>query len=310
MNELAVSPLGHWLGFLILCLFAMGRDLGVGQRRAHAPSMREAAGWSALWIAVALLFNAWLWHIDGKEKALEFFTGYLIEKALSVDNLFVFIMLFAYFGVAPDQQPRVLKWGIIGAIIMRGIFIAVGAALLARFSWVIYLFGAFLVWTGLRMVLHREGEVHPERNIFVRLSRRFLPVSTAYDGAKFTTRVNGTFMFTPLFIVLLVVESTDVIFAIDSIPAIFGITSDPFIVFTSNMFAIMGLRALYFLLAGALHLFRYLKAGVALVLVVVGVKMCLAGVYHVPVEASLGIVALLLGGAVALSLLHPAPRAD
>lgn len=309
MTALLATPPELWAGFLVIFVIMMVIDLGLGQRRPHAPSMREAAGWSVLWIAAALLFNAGVWHFEGRKVALEFFTGYLIEKALSVDNLFVFIMVFSYFGVTSHVQPRVLKWGIVGAIVLRGIFVAIGATLVAKFQWIIYVFGAFLIWTGAKMALHQDGEVHPEKNIFVRLSKRFLPVAGQYEGAKFTTRIDGRFYFTPLFVVLLVVESTDVIFAIDSIPAIFGITQDPFIVFTSNMFAIMGLRALYFLLAGALHLFHHLKVGVALVLVVVGVKMCGSGFYHVPIEASLGVVALLLGGSVITSLLFPAKKA-
>lgn len=306
MAILGSTPPILWIAFTLLIGFVIAIDLGVGQRRAHAPSMKEAAVWSVVWIAAALAFNAFIWDVMGPQKALEFLTGYLIEKSLSVDNLFVFIMIFSFFGVAPDAQPRLLKWGILGAVILRAIFVLVGAALLARFHWMIYVFGAFLVFTGIQMMRHDENEsVHPERNPLVKLTCRLLPVHSAFDNAHFFTRVDGKLMATPLLVALVAVESTDVIFALDSIPAIFGITQDPFIVYTSNIFAILGLRALFFLLAGMMGMFRFLKAGVAIVLVFVGVKMTIMGWIHIPIGWSLGVVGSILALSVALSVAFP-----
>lgn len=297
-----------WIAFIALAGTMVAVDLGIGQRRAHRPSMREAALWTALWVGAALLFNAGLYLRSGRREALEFFTGYLIEYSLSVDNLFVFVMIFRFFGVAPDAQPRLLKWGILGAVLMRGLFVALGAAVLHHVHATIYVFGLFLVYTGIKMAVHDSVEVHPDRNLMVRLCRRLFPVAGAYDGARFFTRVDGRRAATPLFVALVAVESTDVLFAVDSIPAIFAITTDPFIVFTSNIFAVLGLRALYFLLAGALDRFGYLKYGISAVLVFVGAKM-LAGAFDldVPIEASLAVVVALLAGSIAPSVLRP-PR--
>jgi len=279
-------------------------DLGVFQRKAHAISMKEAAGWTVVWIALALVFNVVVYFWRGGETAAAFFTGYIIEKALSVDNLFVFALIFTFFGVPRTYQHRVLFWGILGALIMRGVFIAAGAALLEHFHWVMYIFGGFLVFTGIKLAQHQNAEVHPDRNPLVRLLRRLMPVSDAYHGATFFIREAGRVVATPLLVVLLVVESTDVVFAIDSIPAVFAITQDPFIVYTSNVFAILGLRALFFLLAGALDKFHYLKWALSVILVFVGVKMLAADVYKIPVGLSLLVIAGLLAVAIVASLVR------
>ena len=297
-----------WAAFLTFVLAMLALDLGVFHRRAHAIETREALVWSVFWILLALAFNAGVWRWFGPERGLEFLTGYLIEKALSVDNIFVFLVIFSYFGVPAAYEHRVLFWGIVGAVIFRMAFILAGAALLAAFHWIIYVFGGLLVITGLRM-LRGTGEVHPERNRLVALARRVLPVVPAYHGAAFFVRERGRLAATPLLLTLLTVEATDIIFAVDSIPAIFAITADPFIVFTSNLFAILGLRALYFLLAGILHRFHYLKVGLSLVLVFVGVKMLASEIMQVPIGLSLAVVAILIGGSVIASLLRPIPEA-
>lgn len=293
-----------WVGFTLLVLALLGLDLGVFHRREHTVRTREALIWTAVWIALALVFNAAVYRWFGPERALEFFTGYLIEKALSVDNIFVFIVIFSYFKVPPAYQHRVLFWGILGALIMRAIFILLGAALLQQFHWVIYIFGAFLLITGARM-LRRTSEVHPERNPLFRLFHRLVPSVKDYRGASFTVKESGRRYATPLLLVLICVETTDIVFAVDSIPAIFAITRDPFIVYTSNIFAILGLRALYFVLAGVMGQFHFLRFGLALVLVFVGMKMMLTDLYKVPVAASLTVVAALLAGSIAASLLWP-----
>src|SRR5688500_193365 len=284
-------------------------DLGIFHRNAHEVSLKEAGAWSAVWMALALIFNYGIHHFLGRQAGLEFLTGYLIEKALSVDNIFVFVLIFAYFSVPAQYQHRVLFWGIIGALVMRGAMIAAGAALIAEFHWIIYVFGAFLVFTGIRMATQTEHAIDAARNPVVRLVRKFIPVTTEYHGQHFFIRkeVGGRLrhVATPLFVVLMLVETTDLIFAVDSIPAIFAITQDPFIVYTSNVFAILGLRALYFLLAGVIHKFHYLKLGLSAVLVFVGAKMLLTDVYKVPVGMSLGVIALVLSTAVVASLLFP-----
>jgi tellurite resistance protein TerC len=285
-----VTTIWPWVGFLSLIFVLLALDLGVFHRTPHAIRPREAAIWSAVWIALSLTFNAVIYFWKGPGPALEFLTGYLIEKALSVDNLFVFVLIFAYFKVPSSYQHRVLFWGILGALITRALLIGAGALLLARFEWLIYLFGAFLVYTGLRLTRSQEEEIHPEGNRIVRLVRRLFPVSHEYDGPRFFTRVGGRRALTPLFIVLVMVETTDIVFAVDSIPAIFGVTRDPFIVFTSNIFAILGLRALYFLLAGVLEMFEYLNLGLAVVLIFIGAKMLLERWVHVPIGLSLGVV--------------------
>src|SRR6185369_11805910 len=241
-------------------------DLGVVHRKEHRIGLREAVVWSFLWTVLALLFNAWIYQRYGSKPGLEFFTGYVIERSLSFDNIFVFVVLFNYFAVPAKLQHRVLFWGILGALLSRGLFIALGTALLTRFEWLMLVFGAFLVYTGIKILRGDESEVHPEKNPVLRLFQRFVPLTSEYHGKKFFVRLDGRLLATPLMLVLVVVEATDVIFAVDSIPAVFGVTRDPFIVFTSNIFAILGLRALYFLLAGLMHKFHYLSYGLGLVL--------------------------------------------
>ena len=294
-----------WGAFTLFVLGLLALDLGVFHRKAHAVGPREALGWSLFWIALALLFNAGVVWWFGAQRGLEFLTGYLIEKALSVDNIFIFLVIFSYFSVPAAYQHRVLFWGILGAIIFRVIFILAGAALLAAFHWVIYVFGGLLILTAVRIVRARDEEVHPERNPLLRLVRRYVPVVSTYQGARFFVRTGGRLMATPLLLVLVVVEATDIVFAIDSIPAIFAVTGDPFIVYTSNIFAILGLRALFFLLAGVLTRFQYLKIGLGLVLAFVGTKMLISDLYKIPIGLSLAVVAALIGGAVVASLLRP-----
>jgi tellurite resistance protein TerC len=294
-----------WIGFTLLVLAMLALDLGVFHRRAHELRVREALLWTVAWISLALLFNVGVYFWFGSERALEFLTGYLIEKALSVDNIFVFLVLFSYFAVPPALQHRVLFWGIVGALIMRAAFILLGAALLQSFHWVIYVFGGFLVFTGVKLLLQRGGGVHPERNPLLRQFKRLIPAVGDYRGPRFTVVENGKRYATPLLLVLVAIEAIDIVFAVDSIPAVFAVTRDPFIVYTSNIFAILGLRALYFVLAGVMGRFHYLKVGLALVLVFVGVKMMVTDIYRVPVVFSLAVVIVLLAGSVALSLLRP-----
>jgi tellurite resistance protein TerC len=279
-------------------------DLGVFHRHAHTVSIKEASIWSIVWITLALAFNAGLYFFSGPEPALQFFTGYLIEKSLSVDNIFVFVLLFTYFAVPAAYQHRVLFWGILGALLMRGLMIALGVVLLETFHWIIYLFGAFLIVTGLRMAFHKEAEVHPERNPVLKLVRRLVPVTNDYERDRFVVRRAGQVLVTPLLLVLLVVETTDVLFALDSIPAIFAVTRDPFLVYTSNVFAILGLRSLYFVFANVMGKFSYLKLGLAVVLSLVGVKMVLTDIYHIPTALSLGVIALVLAAAILASVVR------
>ncbi len=303
---LSVVSLGSWplwVGFLTFVGMMLALDLGVFHRKAHAVSLREAAVWSSVWIALASVFALGVFHFYGAQRGLEFTTGYLIEKALSVDNIFVMVIVFGAFGVPAHQQHRVLFWGILGALAMRAVFILAGTALIARFHWTVYVFGLFLVLTGVKMLLARGEEGHPENNVLVRLARKVLPVAPGQDTEHFFTRIDGRRMVTPLFLALLAVEFTDLIFAVDSIPAVLAVSRDPFIVFTSNIFAILGLRSLYFLLAGVVQKFRYLKVGLALVLVFVGVKMTIVDVFKIPVGVSLAVVALLIAGAILSSLL-------
>ncbi len=291
----------HWIEFNLFVVIAIALDLGVFHRRAHAIRIREAAIWSFVWIALSVLFGLGVLHWYGKQPALEFFTGYLIEKALSVDNLFIFLVIFRTFSVDKSVQHRVLAWGILGALVMRGIMIAIGAALVSHFSWVLYLFGAFLLYAGGHMLWAKETEMHPERNPLFLWARKWFPVTRDYRDHHFFVQQEGRRLATPLFLVLLVVEVTDITFALDSIPAIFGITRDAFIVYTSNVFAILGLRALYFLLAGVLQYFRFLSVGLSLVLMFIGAKMLLEHWIHVPVHISLAIVGGILGIALAAS---------
>ena len=296
------TPL-HWIAFNILVLIAIALDLGVFHRKAHKITVREAFAWSVVWIALACCFGLSILYFYGRQPGLEFFTGYVIEKALSVDNLFVFLVVFRVFAVKEEYQQRVLGYGILGALLMRGAMIAAGAALIARFEWIMYMFGAFIVYAGLHMLIAKEAENHPEKNFVVRYLSKHLRVTKDYRGGKFFTRENGALFATPLFLVLLIVEITDVTFAMDSIPAIFGITRDTFIVYSSNVFAILGLRALYFLLAGILDRFAYLKFGLALVLIFVGVKMIVEPWLHISVGVSLAVVLGTLLIAVLVSLL-------
>ncbi|HTP66931.1 MAG TPA: TerC family protein [Geobacteraceae bacterium] len=291
-----------WIGFAALLLIMFILDLGVFGRRSHEIKFREALSWTLLWVSLAFAFNAWIYHDLGRTKALEFLTGYIIEESLSVDNLFVFIMIFSYFGVSKAHQPKILKWGIIGALIMRGIFIYAGIGLLARFHWLVYIFGGFLVFTGVKMAFGREERIKPEKNLMVRLVGRFFLIAADTGDGRFFRREKERFAVTPLFLTLLVVESSDLIFATDSIPAILAVTRDPFIVYTSNIFAIMGLRSLYYLLASVIEMFVYLKTGVSLILTFVGVKMIAAEIYPIPIHVSLMVIASVLAISVILSI--------
>ena len=295
-----------WIGFNAFVLFMLALDLGVFHRKAHIVSLKESLSWTAVWVVMAMIFNFGIWHYMGGDKALEFFTGYVIEKSLSVDNVFVFALLFSYFAVPQLYQHKVLFWGILGALIMRAAMIALGAKLISEFAWVIYIFGAFLILTGIKMIVKREEEIHPEKNPVVRLFKRLMPVTPAFRGDKFFVRENGVRMATPLFVVLLLVEFTDLIFAVDSIPAIFAVTKDPFIVYTSNVFAILGLRSLYFALAGVMDKFHYLKIGLGVVLSFVGVKMLLGHTpWKIDTLVSLGVIIGILTISVIASLLRP-----
>lgn len=279
--------------------------MGVFHRKSHEVKIKEALIWSAVWITLALIFNYGIYEFMGKAKALEFLTGYLIEKSLSIDNLFVFIMLFSFFNVDTKYQHKVLFWGILGALILRAIFIFAGVALISKFHWVIYLFGAFLVFTGFKMLFHKDEEIEPEKNPLVRLFKKFFPVSSEMHGNKFFVKVQAKTFATPLFIVLLVVEFTDLIFAVDSIPAILTISNDTFIIFTSNVFAILGLRALYFALAGITKYFHFLKYGLSAILVFIGIKMVIVSFYKIPISYSLLTILLILIISVLLSLIFP-----
>ena len=310
-----------WAGFIVLVLGFLALDLGVFHRRAHVVETREALIWTAVWIVVSLAFSALIrpmydlhWfgigteighELNGTDAALQFLTGYVIEKSLSLDNIFVIALIFTHFGVPREFQHRVLFWGILGALVLRAAMILAGAALLERFAWMTYVFGGILLLTAVKMLVSRAETVEPDRNPLVRLARRLFPVTSHFEGQKFFVRLaDGRRAITPLFLVLLLVESTDVIFAVDSIPAIFAITFDPFIVFTSNVFAILGLRSLYFALASMMHRFRYLKASLVFLLAFVGGKMMLAHTYHLPAQVSLAIIAGILSVGILASLLH------
>jgi tellurite resistance protein TerC len=296
-----------WVGFNVFILIMLSIDLGLFNREAHSVTYKEATTWSIVWITLALIFNAGIFNYLGSQKGLEFLTGYLIEKSLSVDNLFVFLLIFSYFKVPSKYQHRVLFWGVLGALIMRAVMIFLGAALINNFHWIIYVFGAFLVYTGIKMFTQKETEIHPEENPMLRLVTRFVPITRHYEEEKFFTRVNGRIHGTLLLMVLVIVEATDLVFAVDSIPAIFAVTRDTFIVYTSNVFAILGLRSLYFLLAGVIEKFHYLKVGLAIVLTFIGVKMLVVALgVEIPITLSLGVVALVLTGSVIASIIWPA----
>lgn len=304
---------GWWIGFAAFVLTMLALDLGVFRRRAHSVHFREALVWVGVWVALAMVFNAgiylgWFGGYAAAErgiKAKEFLAGYLLEESLSVDNIFVFLMLFTYFKVSPAFQHKVLFWGILGALVMRAAFIFAGVELIHRFHWMIYVFGGFLVITGVRMGMSSEKQIDPERNPVLRLFRRLMPVTDVYHESRFFVRIDHRLFATPLFVVLLLVETTDVIFAFDSIPAVIAVTHDPFIVYTSNVFAILGLRSLYFAVSGVMDLFHYLVYGLSLVLIFIGVKMLIADVYKIPIEYSLLAIAVVLVVSIVASLLRP-----
>jgi tellurite resistance protein TerC len=294
-----------WIGFNLFICFLLFIDLKIFNRKPHEISIRESLIWSGIWIGISLLFNIGVFVWYGHESALQFFTGYLIEKSLSIDNLFVFLLLFSYFKVPPRYQHKVLFWGILGALVMRGLLIFLGAALVARFHWILYIFGLFLVVTGIKMAFQKEEkEVHPERNIVVRFFKKLFPVTAGYHEEKFFVKTGGKRYGTLLIIVLIVVETTDLLFAVDSIPAIFAITQDSFIIYTSNVFAILGLRSLYFALAGMMDLFYYLRHGLSLVLTFIGIKMLLMGYMNIPIGVALGIVGGVLFIAIVASIVR------
>ncbi|PYE53380.1 TerC family protein [Deinococcus yavapaiensis] len=305
-------PLWVWFAFIGGVLTMLALDLGVFNRKAHVISVKEAGIWTTVWVSLSLIFAAVIWNWLGPQKGVDWLTGYVVEYSLAVDNIFVFVLVFAAFGVPAQYRHRVLFWGVIGALLMRGAMILVGAQLIDRFHWILYFFGAFLVYAGIKMFKGGHGEeVDLEKNVAVRIARRFFKISPTYDGQKFFTVQNGVRMATPLFLVLLVVEFTDLIFAVDSIPAIFAITTDPFIVFTSNVMAILGLRSMYFLLAHVVDRFIYLKTGLAVILSFIGVKLLLIDVYKIPTSVSLAVIVTVLTLSVVTSLYatrHQAPK--
>ncbi len=296
-------PIIYWIGFIVLLLLLLAFDLGVLNRKAHKPSMKEAGLWTILWISLGLLFNLLIYFVEGKSIAIDFLTGYLVEYSLSVDNIFVFVMLFAAFKVEDKYQHRVLFWGIMGALILRGLLISIGATIIHQFSWVLYIFGVFLIYAGFKMLKNDDNDVDLENNVILKFAKRFFPISNEYHEDKFMIIENGKRIFTPLFLVLIVVEFTDLLFALDSIPAIFGITLDPFIVFTSNAFAILGLRSLYFLLAGIIEKFSHLNYALAFILSFVGVKILIAEIYHIPNLVSLGVIVAALAISITTSII-------
>lgn len=301
----AVHSVWEWLAFFSIITFMLVLDLGVFHKKVHKVSIKESLAWTAVWIALALMFNAWIYHSMGEQKGLEFLSGYVIEKALSVDNIFVISLIFTYFKVPPQYQHRVLFWGVLGALFFRIIFIFAGVALINKFSWMIYVFGVFLVYTGLKMLKDEEKSIDIENNPMIKFVKKFFSITKDFDGQNFRTFHAGKNQFTPLFLVLIMIETTDIIFAVDSIPAILAITSDPYIVFTSNVFAILGLRSLYFALNGIMEMFEYINYALSGILVFVGVKMIIAKWYHVPIIASVGIIFGLLIISIVASIYFP-----
>jgi len=299
-----------WLGFTAFVLIMLFLDLFVFHRKTHEVKIREAIVWSIVWILLALIFNYGVYIWFGKENALEFLTAYVIEKSLSVDNLFVFIMVFEFFHIKPEYQHKILFWGILGALVMRVIFIFAGVELIHKFHWIIYIFGAFLIYTGIKIPFEKEKKIEPDKNPFVKLFKKFMPVTNEFHGDKFFIKIDAKIFATPLFITLLIIEFTDLIFAVDSIPAVLAISEDTFIVYTSNVFAILGLRALYFALAGIVKFFRYLKFGLSAILVFVGVKMCISGFYKFQVLWSLTIIISILMISVLLSFIIPEKKKE
>jgi tellurite resistance protein TerC len=294
-----------WIIFAVVLVVSLSLDLFVFQRQAHVITVKEALKLSAFWIALSLAFNVLVYFTEGTEKAFQFLSAYLVEKSLSVDNLFVFLAIFTYFAVPREAQRKVLVWGILGAVIFRGIFIFAGIALVQKFHFLLYFLGALLIYAAIRLVMQKEKEVNPERNLLVRLARKFIRIRTEYDNSRFFSRVNGVLFATPLLVALLSIETMDVMFAVDSVPAVFGITLDPLIVYTSNIFAILGLRALFFALSGLFYLFRYLVYGLCAVLAFVGVKMLLVDIYRIPTLVSLGVIVALLLGSILASVVLP-----
>jgi tellurite resistance protein TerC len=299
-----------WIIFSISVFVLLALDLGIFHRKSHEIGIKEAVVWSLIWLAVAVVFNiiVYLWH--GQDTAMEFAAAYIVERSLSVENLFVFLLIFSYFKVPAAHQYRVLFWGILAALVLRAIFILTGITLIQTFHWLIYLFGAFLIYTGIKIAMKKEDdEADLSQNCVLRICKRFLPTTEAYDGGKFFSKNGGKFLVTPMFLVLLVVETSDLIFALDSVPAVLGVTLDPFVAYTSNIFAILGLRALYFALAGCMLMFRFLSGGITIILIFVGAKMLVSGFYDVPVEIALGVIVLVLAAAIGLSVLIPAQKA-
>jgi tellurite resistance protein TerC len=299
-----------YVGFILLVLFLLALDLGVFNRTPHVVKVSEAIGWTAFWISLAMAFNIFVYYEKGPTAAGEFLAGYLLEQSLSVDNIFVIILILKYFKVAPQYHHKVLFWGIVGALIMRGLMIGLGAALIAAFHWIFYVFGAFLIFTGIKMAFSSEDEADIGNNFIIRYARKHFRITDGYHQENFSIMKDGVRWFTPLFLVLLVVEFTDLIFAVDSIPAIFAVTKDPFIVFTSNVFAIMGLRSLFFAVVGVMGIFHYLKYGLSIILSFIGVKMFISEWYHVPIEAALGVIAGVLALSIIASLLFPEKKAE
>jgi tellurite resistance protein TerC len=301
MNESVVL----WAGFNLFVLAMLALDLGVFHRKSHTVTVKEALVWTGVWVTLAMFFNLFIYQYFGKEKAVEFFTGYLIEKSLSVDNIFVIILIFSYFQVPQEYQHKVLFWGILGALVMRIIFILSGIELIHRFHWLVYIFGGFLIFTGIRMLLSDDSKIEPEKNPLIKLVRRIFSVTREFEGDRFFVKRRAKIWATPLFLVVILIEATDLIFAVDSIPAILAISDDPFIVYTSNVFAILGLRSLYFALSGIEKYFHYLKFGLSAILVFVGVKMCIVDFYKIPVEISLIAIVFILAIAMLASVLFP-----
>jgi tellurite resistance protein TerC len=306
MNDLSLL----WIFFNLFVLAMLALDLGVFHRKSHEVSVREALTWTCVWITLAMFFNLFVYYYFDKDKALEFFTGYLIEKSLSVDNIFVIILIFSYFKVPSAYQHKVLFWGILGALVMRVIFILTGVELIHRFHWLIYIFGGFLVYTGIRMLISGDLKIDPEKNPLVKLARKVMPITSSFEGDKFFVKQQGKTWATPLFLVVILIETTDLIFAVDSIPAILAISDDSFIVYTSNVFAILGLRSLYFALAGIEKYFKYLKYGLSAILVFVGVKMCIVDFFKIPIEVSLIVIGFTLMIAMVSSRLFPGKQTD
>lgn len=302
---LAVHSIWEWLAFMAIIGFMLVLDLGVFHKKSHKVSIKESLAWTGVWVTLAMCFNAWIYYKMGPQKGIEFFTGYIIEKALSVDNIFVISLIFTYFRVPSQYQHRVLFWGVLGALFFRIIFIYAGVALISKFSWMIYVFGVFLVYTGIKMLKEQDKHVEVEANPVIVFVKKFWKISPDFDGERFRTTVNGVKHFTPLFLVLVMIETTDIIFAVDSIPAILAITPDPYIVFTSNVFAILGLRSLYFALNGIMEMFEYINYALSGILVFVGLKMIISGWYHIPTAVSISVILGLLVGSVLASIYFP-----